>query len=70
MSSSSNNDLTGGEQVIARRRLDARGRVSLPKVVLERLAMQPGEKLDWRIEDGRVVLGVIRKVTPSSQVEE
>jgi AbrB family looped-hinge helix DNA binding protein len=42
--------------VIARSKLTARGRVSVPAVVRKKLGLGPGSVLAWDEEDGKIVV--------------
>lgn len=40
----------------AERRIDLKGRVTIPKEIREQLAIEPGESVEVTVDDGRIVI--------------
>lgn len=50
-------------------RSDARGRVTIPKKIRERIGYDPGQPLQVRLKDGKIVLSPIAK-DPEKRLDE
>jgi AbrB family looped-hinge helix DNA binding protein len=47
--------------VIATARITSKGQVTIPKEIRERLGVEPGDALDFRIEDGRLDVRAVKR---------